>query len=490
MASQSNQQHFLLVTFMSQSHLIPFIEMAKLFASNGVTVTVVLTPLNAERFNMVIDQAKASNLKIHFQLLPFPCVEAGLPKGCENMDALPSPKYQPLFFAACNMLKEPLENWLSELEKLPSCIVSDICLPWTSNVASKFNIPRVVFHGISCFTLLCSHNINLSKVHERVDSMSTLFVVPNLPDTIEFTKAQLPEAMKQDSKAWKEAIDQFKESELSAQGILVNTFEELEKNYVRGYEKVAKKVWCIGPLSLHDKLTFNKFGKDGKGLIDESESECLKFLISNKACSVIYVCFGSLSFIPASQLKELALGLEASNHPFIWVIGKNDCSVELEKWLKEENFEERNKGRGVIIKGWAPQVEILSHPSTGGFLSHCGWNSTMEAISCGVPMITWPMFAEQFFNEKLIVQVLKIGVRIGVEVVVDPMDTFKGEKVLVKKEDVKMAIEKLMENDVEGEQRRNRVKEIKYMAYKAVEDGGSSDSNCKLFIQEILEQSS
>jgi UDP-glucosyl transferase 73C len=245
MASQSNQQHFLLVPFMSQSHLIPFIEMAKLFALNGVIVTVVLTPLNAERFNMVIDQAKALNLKIHFQLLPFPCVEAGLPKGCENMDALPSPKYQPLFFAACNMLKEPLENWLSELEKLPSCIVSDICLPWTSNVASKFNIPRVVFHGISCFTLLCSHNINLSKVHERVDSMSTLFVVPNLPDKIEFTKAQLPEAMKQDSKAWKEAIDQFKESELSAQGILVNTFEELEKNYVRGYENIAEKVWCI-----------------------------------------------------------------------------------------------------------------------------------------------------------------------------------------------------------------------------------------------------
>ncbi|AES81940.1 putative flavonol 7-O-beta-glucosyltransferase [Medicago truncatula] len=486
MASQTNQQHFLLIPLMSQSHLIPFTEMAKLFASNGVTVTIVLTPLNAARFNMVIDQAKSSNLKIQFQLLPFPCVEAGLPKGCENMDTLPSPKYQPLFFAACNMLKEPLENWLSGLEKLPSCIVSDICLPWTSNVASKFNIPRVVFHAISCFTLLCSHNISLSKVHEKVDSMSTPFVVPDLPDTIEFTKAQLPEVMKQDSKAWKGAIDQFKESELSAQGILVNTFEELEKVYVRGYEKVAKKVWCIGPLSLHDRLTFNKFGKDDKGFIDDSETKCLKFLISNKACSVIYACFGSLSFIPTSQLKELALGLEASNHPFIWVIGKNDCSIELEKWLKEENFEERTKGKGVIVKGWAPQVEILSHPSTGGFLSHCGWNSTMEAISSGVPMITWPMFAEQFFNEKLIVQVLKIGVRIGVEAFVDPMEIYKGEKVLVKKEDVKRAIENLMENGVEGEQRRNKAKEIKDMAYKAVEDGGSSDSNCKLFIQEKL----
>lgn len=109
------------------------------------------------------------------------------------------------------------------------------------------------------------------------------------------------------------------------------------------------------------------------------------------------------------------------------MIGKNDCSVELEKWLEDENFKERNKGKGVIIKRWAPQVEILSHPSSGGFSSHYGWNSTMEAISAGVPMITWPMFAEQFFNEKLIVQVLKIGVRIGVEVVVDPMETQKSE---------------------------------------------------------------
>lgn len=216
---------------------------------------------------MVIDQAKTSNLKIQFQLLPFLCVEAGLLKGCENLDILPSPKYQPLFFAACNMLKEPLEKWLSELEKVPSCIVSDICLPWTSNVALKFNIPRVVFHGICCFTLLCSHNISLSKVHARVVSMSTPFVVPDLPDTIEFTKAQLPEAVKQDSKVWKEAIDQFKESELSAQGILGNTFEELEKIYVRGYEKVAKKVWCIGPLSLHDKLILDNFGKDDSSMI-------------------------------------------------------------------------------------------------------------------------------------------------------------------------------------------------------------------------------
>ncbi|KAJ1376398.1 UDP-glycosyltransferase family, conserved site [Sesbania bispinosa] len=473
MVSQSHHLHFLLVPLMSQSHLIPFTEIAKLLAANGVTVTIILTPLNAARFNMVIDQAKASNLKIQFQVLPFPCLEAGLPEGCENVDTVPSPEYQPLFYDASNMLQEPLEKWLLELETIPSCIISDICLPWTSNVATKFNIPRVVFHQVSCFTLLCAHNLIHSKVHERVTSMSEPFVVPNLPDTLEFTRAQLPEGMKQDPEDWK-------------QGILVNTFEELESMYVRGYERVARRIWCIGPLSLHDKLMLEKFGIDDKASMDESE--CLKFLNSNKPCSVIYVCFGSLCCLQALQLKELALGLEASNHPFIWVIRKNDCSAELEKWLKGENFEERNKGRGFIIRGWAPQVQILSHPATGGFLSHCGWNSTLETVSAGVPVITWPMSAEQFFNEKLIMKVLKIGVRIGVKGAVSQMGTEKGEEVLVKMEDVKKAIEQLMEQGGEGEQRRNRAREMKEKAHKAVEDGGSSTSNCKSFIQHIMGQ--
>ena len=109
------------------------------------------------------------------------------------------------------------------------------------------------------------------------------------------------------------------------------------------------------------------------------------------------------------------------------------------KWISEEGFEERTKGRGLIIRGWAPQVLILSHPSIGGFLTHCGWNSTLEGISAGVPMITWPLFADQFLNEKLVTQVLKIGVSVGMEV---PMKFGEEEKtgVLVKKEDIKRAI--------------------------------------------------
>lgn len=168
---------------------------------------------------------------------------------------------------------------------------------------------------------------------------------------------------------------------------------------------------------------------------------------------------------------ELGLGLETSNCPFIWVIKEGSYTAELDKWFKEQNFEERVKGRGLIIRGWAPQVQILSKPEIGGFITHCGWSSTLEGIIAGLPLITWPMSSEQFYNEKLIVQVVKIGVKIGVD---KPM---KAPEVLVKKEDVMKAIKQVIDGGEEGEERKKRAKKLGEMAKMAVENGGSSCSN-------------
>jgi len=158
----------------------------------------------------------------------------------------------------------------------------------------------------------------------------------------------------------------------------------------------------------------------------------------------------------------------------------------LNKWSKESGFEEKTKGVGLLIRGWAPQVLILSHPAIGGFITHCGWNSTLEAICASVPMLTWPLFGDQFFNEKFIVQVLRIGVRVGVESPVIWGDEEKSG-VLVKKEDVVRAIEKLMDEGNEREERRKRVTELAEMAKKAVE-GGSSHFNVTQLIQDIMQQ--
>ncbi|XP_058205841.1 UDP-glycosyltransferase 73C3-like [Rhododendron vialii] len=478
MATQIHHHlHFLIVPLMSQSHLIPMTDFAKLLAAHhrGLTVTIITTPLNAARFQPLIDRATSSGFNIRLIPLHFPCSEAGLPESIENLDSLTSPDHVTLFFTATSLLQQPLEKLISELKPPPNCLITSNALPWTSEIAAKFDIPIYVFNAISCFTLLCSNRIEDGVIN--TDSESIL--VPDMPHRIEFKKTQLPEFVRKNASQLKRILDHMR----GARGILVNSFEEMEMKYVEGYKKIAENSWCIGPVSLCNKEVSDKFDRGNKAAIDEHY--CLKWLDSKSSNSVIYACFGSLCHISCSQLIEIGLGLESLNRPFIWIIRGADKSVELEMWLETEEFEERNKERGLVIKGWAPQVMILSHPAVGGFLTHCGWNSTLEGVCAGVPMVTWPMFAEQFYNEKLVTEVLGIGVRIGVEV---GMQWGNEEvEVLVKREKVKAAVEEVMRDGEEGGERRRRARELGEMAKKAVEEGGSSYLNMALLIDDVIQ---
>ncbi|CAL5378935.1 unnamed protein product [Camellia sinensis] len=181
------------------------------------------------------------------------------------------------------------------------------------------------------------------------------------------------------------------------------------------------------------------------------EHECLTWLASKKPNSVLYVCFGSLSNFSTAQLRERAMGLEASGQQFLWVARKEKTK---EEWLPE-GFEKQLEGRGLIIWGWAPQVLILDHEAIGGFMTHCGWNSVLEGLTAGVPLITWPLFAEQFSNEKLVTDILKI---------------------YVKREDIEKAAAQLMVGE-EAEEMRSRAHAQGDMAKKAVAKGGSSYSD-------------
>ncbi|KAL8504968.1 hypothetical protein ACS0TY_016243 [Phlomoides rotata] len=479
MASQLHHLHFLLIPLMSQSHIIPLTDFAKLLARRGVIVSIITTPSNFARYEASIKHAAEDGLSIRMIPLNFPGQESGLPPGCENMDSLTSMNLVMEFFQACEMLKSPLEKLIQNLDPKPSCIVSTNAIPWTQKVAEGFKIPRYVFETISCFTLLCSHILSHHEMRE-----GETFVVPGIPHRIEFTKAQLPKTLKKssddDDNNIGRIIDQINEAKLKARGTLVNSFEGLEHGYVEGYGKERQRLWCIGPVSLCNKKFDEKLDRGNKADIDDKC--CLSWLDSMKRGSVIYVCFGSLCRVTGAQIKEIGLGLEASNFPFIWIIRGLDFSEEVEKWLDEEKFEERVGGIGLVIRGWAPQVLILSHTSVGGFLTHCGWNSTLEGVCAGVPMITWPMFAEQFYNEKFIVQVLKIGVRIGVEE--------DRKKAFVKWEQVKKSIEFLMDEGEEGKERRRRAQKLGEMAKEALEEGGSSYMNISLLIQDVIQQQS
>nr|XP_043628854.1 UDP-glycosyltransferase 73C3-like [Erigeron canadensis] len=479
--------HFIIIPLMCPGHLIPMVDMAKLIAQQSVTVTIVITPRNAERFGSVLDRAIASGLPIRILKLKFPASDFGLPGGCESVDDLPTFNLSKNFFDASATLKQPLEEMFNELKPKPSCIISDKNLSWTSDVAEKFQIPWVIFDGMSCFTQLATQYICVSKVHEKVTDFDP-FILPGLPDEISMTKSQLPGLFNPGNSAkakeFKKVREKIREVELGAYGSIVNSFEELETRYIDEYRKLKNgRVWCIGPFSNSNKNDLDKAQRGNNGSLNDHS--CLKWLDSQNTRSVIYVCLGSLTRLTPLQFKELALGLEDSGYPFILVVKGGGKTEDIEKWLAEDGFESRVKGTGVLVRGWAPQVLILSHRAMGAFLTHCGWNSTIEGVCAGLPMITWPQFAEQFFNERVVVQVAGTGVGVGAQRVMY-LEEEDAVEIQVTKEDVCKAVRIVMDDGEEGEERRKKAKYFKKMAEKAIEDGGSSHLNLKLFIEDIM----
>ncbi|GKD25194.1 UDP-glycosyltransferase 73E1-like protein [Tanacetum coccineum] len=446
MAESPTDLHFLMFPITAQGHIVPMVDIARILSQRGATVTIITTPLVSERFRPVILRAIQAKLKIQLLELKLPLAEVGLPEGSENYDTISHSEVLYKLMFATDLIEEPAEDMLRGLCPPPDCIISDFFLPWTSDVARRFNIPRLVFNGPGCFCLVSMHAVFTSKILERIESDTERFVVPGLPDRFEVTKLQIIGSSKEDFTDKKGFMFRAIEVENAAHGIIVHTFEELEPEYVKELSNSkAKKVWCIGPVSLSNKdnLDIAERGNN-KAAIDKHD--CLKWLDERE---------------PGNKSKEL------------------------QKWFVEEGYEERVKDRDLVVHGWAPQVLILSHQAIGGFLTHCGWNSLLETISAGIPVVTWPFFADQFLNETFMVEIRKIGVRIGVEIPVPFGDEDK-HGVLVQKEDIKTAVECLMDKeDEEGKQRRKRAGELAEMAKTAMAEGGSSYINVSSLIQDI-----
>ncbi|KAL6609613.1 hypothetical protein ACP70R_039582 [Stipagrostis hirtigluma subsp. patula] len=220
-------------------------------------------------------------------------------------------------------------------------------------------------------------------------------------------------------------------------------------------------VYCVGPLVVGGSRT-------------EEKHECLAWLDNQPKHSVVFLCFGSIGIATHSveQLKEIADGLENSGQRFLWVLqapisGKpksySDHQADLDlDMLLPRGFLERTRDRGLVVKSWAPQVDVLQHRATGAFVTHCAWNSVLEAITAGVPMLCWPMYAEQRMNKVFIVE----EARIGVEMV-------GWQQGLVKANEVEAKVRLVMESEV-GKQLKARVTAHRDAFAFAWKDGGSS----------------
>ncbi|KAK8621316.1 hypothetical protein V6N13_067751 [Hibiscus sabdariffa] len=480
MASNSRQLRLVFFPHLAHGHLIPTVDMARLFARLGVKVTVATTPLNALLFAHIIQRDKESGFDICARVMKFAAEEVGLPPGCENASSLTSQQMTSKFLMAVDLLRLPLEELLEELR--PDCLVADAMFPWATDIAIKFGIPRLVFHGTSCFALCVAHSLVRHEPFRNVASESELFDVPALPHQIKMTRSQLPDYMKEKTETVvKRLMNQVMQSDSSSYGVVVNSFHELEPAYSEHYSKVmGRKAWFVGPVSLCNNDKKDKAERGNAPSI--STHECLRWLDSKKPNSVLYVCFGSIFRTRGARLNEIAKGLEASGQDFIWVVRKVDDDEEKEEWLPE-GFEERIKGKGLIVRGWAAQVAILEHEAVGGFMSHCGWNSTIESIAAGVPMVTWPLCAEQFSNEKLVTDVLKIGVGVGAKVWRRWTDESVAEGE-ISMEDIERAVSRVMVGE-EGDEMRNRARELKNVAREAVDEGGSSYSDMNALLDDL-----
>ncbi|XLT63390.1 hypothetical protein HN873_019914 [Arachis hypogaea] len=248
-------------------------------------------------------------------------------------------------------------------------------------------------------------------------------------------------------------------------GFIINSFLELESAAMKALarEKSCFSFYDVGPIT-------QKRSSSNDG---DEELECLRWLDKQPHSSVLYVSFGSGGTLSQSAINELALGLELSGQRFLWVLrapSDSSSAAYLDNQKNEDplkflpsGFLERTKEKGLVLPSWAPQVQILSHDSVGGFLSHCGWNSVLESVQVGVPIITWPLFAEQRMNAVLLVDGLKVAVRPNV-----------GEDGVVEKEEVSNVIKCLMEQE-EGKAIRKRMEYLKAYAADAVKkDAGSS----------------
>ncbi|XP_010265810.1 PREDICTED: UDP-glycosyltransferase 92A1-like [Nelumbo nucifera] len=458
------EENIVLFPFMAQGHLIPFLALAlQIRQRTGCIVTVVNTPLNIRNLRSLLPPSTS----IRLVELPFRSQDHGLPPESENTDLLPPTHVIRLVYASFS-LKPSFKRLISDITQQQGhphvCIIADMLLGWTVEVANDLGILHFAFITGSAYGVAIFFSLWLELPHRRTESDE--FSLPDFPEVSRVHRSQLSAALLNADGTDFLSICNQKNARLTlmSDGFLINTVEEMDKiglEHLR--RKTARKVWPIGP-------TFSYFiNKPRISQADDAVRNCcVKWLDTHPINSVLYVSFGSQNSISHSQMMELAKGLEASGKIFIWVlrspIGFNvNEEFRSKEWLPD-GFEERMResNQGLLIRRWAPQLEILSHNSTCAFLSHCGWNSVLESLSQGVPIIGWPLAAEQFFNSKLLEEEMEVCVEVA-----------RGNSCEVGHEQIASVIELVMGGTEKGENLRRKACAVKEMIEDAVNDDES-----------------
>nr|AGZ84552.1 glycosyltransferase KGT40 [Pueraria montana var. lobata] len=464
MAETEGKPQVLLFPFLAQGHIIPFLALAlELEQTKKYNITILNTPLNIKNLRSSLPP----NSSITLLEFPFTSSDHGLPPDTENTSAIPYHLVIRLIEASATLkpaFKNLVQNILAQKQKHKLFIIADIFYGWTATVAKELRVFHVIFSVCGAYGLACYYSLWVNLPHKcpgsaqrLVDSNEDQFILPDFPEARAIHRTQLPSNISEAdvTDAWTMFQQKNLPEWVDSNGVLFNTVEEFDFVGL-GYfkRKLGRPAWPIGPLLL----------SAGSGTLGKGGGIYTEWLNTKASKSVLFVNFGSMNTISASQMMGLGKALERSGKNFIWVvrppIGFEINSKFREEWLPEGFGERiRESGKGLVVHDWVPQVEILSHFAVSTFLSHCGWNSVLESLSQGVPILGWPMAAEQFYNCKLLEE--EVGVCVEVA---------RGKSSEVKYEDIVAKIELVMDETEKGVMMRKKAGDIRDMIRDAVKD--------------------
>ncbi|XP_078168300.1 anthocyanidin 5,3-O-glucosyltransferase-like isoform X2 [Carex rostrata] len=448
----------ILYTSVFVGHIVPMVELAKQFICHGISVTIPVMNVRSatDLVSEICCNSNHPNISFHI-----------LPQTVTTLNPHPIPMVN-----SFNMMKPNNDSFRSFLiEQSQTSPISGVILDMNCgdalDVIAELGIPTYFFMPSGATNLAANFQLSTYFATRSIDIGKTLLFFHGIPPLPASHLPHFPnEAFDPEKEQYKLLMNIFNRLP-EGKGILVNSFDSLEPRAVMALKdglclpnRSTPSIYCIGPLIA---------GRDNK---EEQQHPCLSWLDAQQKESVVFLCFGSMSDFPKEQLKEIAIGLENSGQRFLWVVRSPpspDPAIIFEPTtepdlniLMPEGILDRTRDQGLIVKGWAPQVEVLKHEAVGCFVSHCGWNSTLEAVSFGVPMICWPLCAEQKINKVFLVEEMKIGIEL------------KGyDEGFVQADELEDKVKWIIGSE-SGAELRNRMMKMKESAIKAMKEGGSS----------------
>ncbi|CAM0913975.1 unnamed protein product [Alopecurus aequalis] len=457
-------RHVAMLPFMAKGHAMPLLHLARLLLSRGLAsaVTFYTTKRNAPFIRAGLAGLADAASVVE---LPFPSGTDN--DGPQSTDELPSSSDFHGLLSAVATLRPAFATALAQTR--PDLLVHDGFLLWAKGVADELALPRLVTYGMGGFASYVTGAVMAHRPHARVSSPSEPFPVHGLPG-LRLTKADLNPPFDDPEPTgphWDFVCESCSAMETSM-GVIANSFHELESVYVDMWNKEFRpRMWTVGPLCL----------AAGPAVQTMHDLHISDWLDSRHALGrqVLYVAFGSQAELSRAQLEEIAAGLDSSGLDFLWVVRS--------KWFTAEDrrFTDRFGDRGKVVEGFIDQLGVLRHESVRGFFTHCGWNSVLESISMGVPILAFPMAAEQKLNAKFVVDVIHVGLRVRPK---DDVD--KTGHGLVMSEDIEMLIRELILGE-EGKSAAARVGELSVSSRQAMDVGGSSFKNLAEMVREVTE---